>query len=253
MKIATFNLRHHADRWEERFQLVVETLLATGADLIGLQEVSLKLGPKNQAEIIAEAMNGRLDRKEYSVCFKEARGYSKGKEGIAILSKIPVLEVKSVALPKLWRVAQMAKVMVNGQEIGFVNTHLHHEPLHSEEVRYPQAEYVMNWALSQAYPCIIVGDFNAQPYSSTIEMMKDNYSSAFESLHGKEPEFTWPTPLVGGTVSADETEMIDYVFFNPTFFNVVNCKLIGNAPPPEDTTLYPSDHFGVFAEFKIIN
>ena len=251
MKVVTFNLRHHADRWEERFPFVVETLLETEADLIGLQEVSLKLGPKNQAEIIAEVMNEQLGHETYTVYFKEARGYSKGKEGIAILAKIPVFEVKSVALPKLWRVAQMVTVMENGQEIGFVNTHLHHEPLQSEEIRFPQAEYVLNWAVSQRHPCIIVGDFNAQPYSSTIKMMKEKYRSAFEVFHGKEPEFTWPTPLVAESTSADETEMIDYVFYNPDVFTVMECQLIGNVPAPDDSTLYPSDHFGVLAEFDV--
>lgn len=59
MKLITYNLRHHANRWEERFPLVLALLLDEDADLIAFQEVFLLLGEQNQAALIAEALNLR--------------------------------------------------------------------------------------------------------------------------------------------------------------------------------------------------
>jgi endonuclease/exonuclease/phosphatase family metal-dependent hydrolase len=245
MRVATYNLRHHANRWAERFPLVVHTLLQADADLIGLQEVSLRLGNKDQATLIADAMNEQLGLESYKVFFREGAGYLKGKEGIAFLYRVPFLATRSIDLPVLWRVAQLAKVKMHGQIVGVINTHLHHKPIENEEIRYPQTRRVLEWAKSHPFPCVIVGDFNAQPDSSTIKMIKQSYSSAYEQYNGQEPEFTWPTPLL--QADPTRTEMIDYVFYDPSKFQVDHCELIGTYPAVNDESLYPSDHFGILA------
>ncbi|MBN2499331.1 MAG: endonuclease/exonuclease/phosphatase family protein [Anaerolineales bacterium] len=249
MKIITFNLRHHANRWEERLPLVIAELLRENADVIAFQEVSLNLGPDNQAQIIADRLNTLLTTSPYQVFFAEGKGYLKGKEGIALLSRHPIQRAERIKLPKKWRVAQRILIDLDGREIEIVNTHLHHLPLDDEKIRHPQAEALLAWVQDRPVPTVIVGDFNAQPGSSTIEMLKTNYRSAFEAVHGNEPDFTWPTPLVAGTDGDGAPEMIDYIFFKPDQLTATDCYLIGTQPPATDPTLYPSDHFGVAATF----
>ena len=135
-----------------------------------------------------------------------------------------------------------------GRRFGFVNTHLHHEPHHDEVIRYPQAESLLGWAGAQAHPCILVGDFNAFPASTTIQRVKRDYRSAYETVHGAEPEATCPTPL-DPEYAAKEKMPIDYVFYPDTFAAVKSCDLIAATPAPHDPTLYPSDHYGLLAEF----
>ncbi|NSW52871.1 MAG: endonuclease/exonuclease/phosphatase family protein [Anaerolineae bacterium] len=248
MRIATYNLRHHADRWQERFPLVVDTLLAADADLVGLQEVSLRLGTHNQAEIIVDAMHQKLGRECYQVYFVECRGTQKGNEGVAIVSRVPVLETETIALPGIWRVAIRVTVEMEGRRMGLIDTHLHHEPIFEETIRYPQAQALLAWAQQCNHPQIIVGDFNARPDSTTIGLMKSHYLSAYEQLHGREPGHTWPTPLVDG-VKPEEMGMIDYIFYPGADIQVVDCQLIGTDADPADERLYPSDHFGIAAEF----
>ena len=224
MKIATFNLRHHMDRWEERFPLVVQALCDADADLVGLQEVSIKLGPKNQAQLIADAVKA-VSGTHYNVYFTLTREVTKDQEGIAILSKLPLTSAESAALPGPWRVAQMVTVEIEGRTLGFTNTHLHHEPWRDETIRLPQVQFLMAWVNAQPFPCVISGDFNAEPDSSTILHAKQTHRSAYESVHGAEPDFTYPTPLVQPVPA--HTNTIDYLLYAPDALRVHACEKIG--------------------------
>ncbi len=248
MNISTLNLRHHMDRWEERFPLVVQTLLDADADLVGLQEVSIKLGPKNQAQLIADAINQGSAKAPYQVSFTLTREVTKDQEGIAILSRLPVKSFESVALPGPWRVAQMVTVEIEGRLLGFANTHLHHVPWRDESIRLPQAEFFMEWVNGQSFPCVMSGDYNAEPQSSTVLKVKETHRSAYETAHGKEPDFTCPTPLVKPFHDVPDT--IDFLFYASEALRVTGCELIGTEPDPHDPTLYASDHFGLCAEFE---
>jgi endonuclease/exonuclease/phosphatase family metal-dependent hydrolase len=246
MKIATLNLRHHNDRWEERFPLVVDTLLHANADLVGLQEVSIKVGPKDQAQLIADAINARSNQLHYKVYFTPTREVTQDQEGIAILSRLPVESFESIALPGPWRVAQRITVRQEGRLLCFANTHLHHEPWRDESIRLPQAAALMEWVNGQPCPSVISGDFNAEPDSTTILHIKQSHCSAYESVHGTEPNLTYPTPLVVPLPA--HTNTIDYLFYSPDALQVTACEKIGTQSAPLDPTLYPSDHYGLCAE-----
>lgn len=248
MKFATLNLRHHQDRWEERFPLVVQTLLDADADLVGLQEVSLQLGPQNQAELIADEINKMSGKAPYNICFTRTRELTRDQEGIAILSRFPVNHMESIALPGPWRVAQRVTVEIESRQLCFANTHLHHEPWTNESIRLPQVQRFMDWVTAQPLPCVMSGDYNAQPHSTTIQHVKLTHRSAHEAMHGREPDQTYPTPLVQPVPA--HSAVIDYLFFSDEALKVTNCTLIGTQTAPHDDTLCASDHYGVMAEMQ---
>lgn len=64
--VATLNLRHNADRWEERAPLLIEQFVTLEPDTIGLQEVHV---PSNQAAWIVAHVNARIgqDSQPYSL------------------------------------------------------------------------------------------------------------------------------------------------------------------------------------------
>ncbi len=247
MKIATLNLCHHAHRWEERLTLVVETIIEHGIDLIGLQEVWARLGPTHQAEVVAKAINQQLGRQEYQTYFTNSTREN-SQMGIAILARMPVDQFTAIPLPGPWRVAQMVEAAMDGKRFGFVNTHLHNQPVFNESIRLPQAELLMEWVQAQEFPCLISGDFNAPPQSSTIQKIKETHRSAYETKHGQEPDFTFPTPLI----PPQTTEQVDYLFFEPNGFTLKTCELIGTQSAPDDDKLYASDHYGLAAEIDWI-
>ncbi len=250
MNVITFNLRNNSDRWNDRFPLIIHTLLREKADLIGFQEVSTAIGPVNQAELIANQLNAKLGKPFYQPYLTHCRGELSGREGIAILSRLPVLAFDEIALPNIWRVAQKVQVLISDRPVTFFNTHLHHEPLSDESIRYPQAQAVLDWINESKTPNILVGDMNAMPNSGTIQLFKKSLTSAYAACHGQEPAFTFPTPL---TAQGQEITSlaIDYIFFSQSNLSLQDCHLIGDRQLTADPALYPSDHFGLSAKFSL--
>jgi endonuclease/exonuclease/phosphatase family metal-dependent hydrolase len=247
MKIATLNLRHNQDRWDERFRLVVDCLHRSEADVIGMQEVYI---PIRQAHLIADALNVRTPDQPYSVWMEPKWGEEAEIEGIAILSRLPVLEHERLELPEGERVAQRIAVEVDGVRINIANTHLHHRPIEEETIRLPQMRALLDWMFSRASSrWLLTGDMNALPDTSTILLANEHMKSAYFSVHGLHP-ITFPTPLVYAT-RGDFRACIDHIFFDGAL-RATNAQIIGDETPPDDPTLCASDHFGLAADLEMI-
>jgi endonuclease/exonuclease/phosphatase family metal-dependent hydrolase len=242
MKIVTLNLRHNADRWEERFPLVVDCLHQEQADVIALQEVYL---PIQQAHLIADALNSRTPHLPYAV-YVEPKWGDDPWEGVGLLTRLPVLEHARLELPEGQRVAQRLLVVENDTRFHIANTHLHHRPIEDESIRLPQMQALITWMQSQsAAGWLLTGDMNAEPDSTTIHTAQEYLQSTYTTVHGTQP-ITFPTPLVAANFP-DLAITIDYIFYDPRVFTVENAWVTANQPHPADPTLYPSDHFGLGA------
>jgi endonuclease/exonuclease/phosphatase family metal-dependent hydrolase len=154
--------------------------------------------------------------------------------------------------------------------VTLINTHLFWEPGHSEE-RIRQVRKLIDWSgeHSDNLPVIICGDFNAPPDSHSIQLMKERYRSAYESVHHREPAYTYPTPLpmspfhklktvIGflpfihlTVIRMDRHNVLDYIFVNH-LIKVLDCNLVFDRSHPENEKIYASDHFGLFAEVSCI-
>jgi len=240
VRLATLNLRSNANRWDERFPLIIETLLKTNADVIALQEVRIKI---DQHQIIADALGGKSG--DYYETFLCEDWYTPHILANAFLVRLPVIEHERIELPEGFRTAQRVLIDFKGQQVNVVNTHLHHKPYRDECIRLEQMGYILNWMHEHHTPYVLMGDMNARPDSETVNLAKKQLFSAYEMFHGDEPDVTFPTPL-----RADENlspRAIDYIFHTKDF-SVTECKLIGTDPAMDDETLYCSDHFGLMAE-----
>lgn len=247
MKIATLNLRHDQDRWDERFPLVVDCLLRSQAHVIGLQEVAI---PIRQAHLITDALNAQMPDQPYSVWVEPKWGEEAETEGIAILSRLPVLEHERLELPEGERVAQRVAVEVDGVRINIANTHLHHRPVEDESIRLPQMRALLDWMFSRASSrWLLTGDMNALPESSTIAAANERLQSAYFSVHSEHP-ITFPAPLAYAT-RGDFRACIDHIFFDSAL-RVTSARIIGDETPPDDPTLSASDHLGLAADVEVI-
>jgi hypothetical protein len=81
---------------------------------------------------------------------------------------------------------------------------------------------------------------------ASIQKIKETHRSAYEAIHGQEPDFTFPTPLI----PPQELEMVDYLFYDPNVFKVKTCVLIGAQSATNDAALYASDHYGLAAQVE---
>ncbi len=247
MKLITLNLRFTANRWQERFPMIIDLLHQEQPDFVGLQEVSLKV---QQAHLIQGALNYLNPNQPYKLRVANDT-FEPAILANAILSRYPIEEHERICLPQNFRIAHRILANINGHKIIVANTHLHHKPYNDESIRLPQMKAVVDW-LNQLenIPTILMGDFNARPETETVTYAKQSFQSAYQSIHNCEPEKTFPSPLIDKDF---KPRTIDYIFYTPSGLNIIDAKLVANQPAPSDATLYPSDHFGICAKFDFAN
>ncbi len=266
IRVATVNILNDLSHWDERRVLLVEGLQAQSPDLIGLQEVRHPLGASN-ARWLADELGG------YSVHISPKTGLGRRYEGIAVLSRLPVERYEVLDLGSQQRTAQVVQVRVAGRPVVFINAHYYWHPFHWHHLvhgtRILQVARVLDavQALDPGTSVIACGDFNASPGSPAIDMIGRTLVSAHEARHGREPEYTCPTPLVGrGRVRAifsrtmlrlftnrpgqPYSDTLDYIFVSRDM-RVIECSVFLDRPSPDDPTLYASDHLGLAATLEI--
>lgn len=258
-KLITFNLLNKPSRWHARRELIVHELTELQPDVIALQEVSL---PHNNAQWLADQLGG------YSVHTSPKTGALAEREAVATLSRLPVEACHTLSLVAQSRVAQAVRVRVAGRPVVVVNGHFMFH-VYDHIKRTQQVQRVLNWLrlAAASYPMVVCGDFNATPEMRTIRMMKESFSSAYEVAHGREPDYTCPTPLVyrfdavrkglstvGNLIAYRQPQpwrgTLDYIFVDDNF-DVRACDVVLNAPSPNDPSLYPSDHVGLCATLEV--
>lgn len=242
MKILTLNLRHNNDYWDNRKPLVIDLIQEHQPDIIGFQEVWMSI---QQAHLILDDVKGA----PYTIHVTPKQAHH-GKEGIAIATRLPVTQFESLDLPGGERVAQRLMIDLHGTEICFVNTHLHHVPADSEVERLPQMKAILKWLTDITVPTIITGDMNTIPERETIRIAKDRYVSAYEQVHGKEPDFTFPAPLVEDTYPHSPV-MIDYILISSESLTATTAKVVGDEAFGTNPKLSPSDHCGIIATIEL--
>ncbi len=250
--VATLNLRNRQDRWLKRRELVVAEMVDTAPDLISLQEVYRPIG---QANWLKNQINSRLeikgDGRAYRLVQKRRQHFWKGYfDGIAILSKLPILSHDAISLGYGGRVALRANIELPTREtLDFVAVHLHPR-YRDHEARVEQVMKLTGW-LNEQNPVpkrIIAGDFNEVPDGAAILQMKQGYRSAFAELWGKEPVATFPTALVER--EDDWAGCLDYIFISPAVKKVLAVQIFCNKSAVDDPTLYPSDHVGLLVTLE---
>jgi endonuclease/exonuclease/phosphatase family metal-dependent hydrolase len=242
IKVATLNLFNRMGEWERRFPLVIDQLEALAPDVIGLQEVDLGI---DQGMLISRAINRRLPpRPHYRITHAASPGQRAAVFGIGTLAKLDCVQHEILDLMTFERIAQRMVYEVEGQRFALVNTHLHH-PVEAQAERTEQARYLLEWLDRQeALPTVLSGDFNSYEGEETVGLLKGRFRSAYETVHGREPEKTWPTPV--NTWDNSPAGTLDYIYASSEF-KIVDAGLAFDTPSPDDPKLFPSDHLGLFA------
>lgn len=245
IKAITLNLRFTADRWQERFPMIVDLLHTEQPDFVGLQEVALKV---QQAHLIQGALNYLNPAQPYKLRVATDT-FEPPILANAILSRHPIVQHDRIGLPHTFRIAQRITLQLEETTLTIANTHLHHKPYKDESIRLPQIQAVVSW-LDRSENVILLGDFNATLKSKTVQHALQTYQSTYSAIHQCEPDQTFPTPLIDKDF---KPRTIDYIFFRGRALHPFCCHLVGNQPHPDDKTLYPSDHFGISAQFNLLD
>lgn len=250
LTVATLNLRHTADRWLRRRELIVAELLDARPDLIALQEVALLI---RQGHWLRHQLNYRLSgaaQQPYWLYVARRGGLSGWVEGVGILGRLPLVAADRCAL-SAGRVAARVNVLLpSGATLDFVSVHLHSQP-EEPEVREEQVWQLLNWlnGPTAAPTQVAAGCFRETPAGAAIRHMKQLYHSAFVLVQGREPLATFPTALHAvGAVGMCH----DYIFVSPALAQQVQqAHIFCRRPAEGDETLYPSDHVGLLARLEM--
>ncbi len=260
VSILTLNLLSDLSRWRQRGPWVAEGLRQLNPDVVCLQEIKL---PENTAQYLA-------DQTGFSQVFLTPKtGLEASKEGIAILSRLPIQASDWLPLGGQNRVAQIVHLQLNGRPLVIANAHFYWQPGDSP-ARQRQISFLLNHLdnLPGSPPYVVCGDFNATPDTQDIRLVKARLRSAFEVANHAEPLYTSPTPLPRSPLAILRTLLGFFVFLRPRMLkakwkgtldyifvdariHVASARLALNTPAPEDPRIYPSDHFGLLAEITL--
>lgn len=230
IKVLSYNIHHGENvKGELNLQGIANVILATDADLVALQEVdsiTVRTKKTDQLKELA-AQTGMY------IYFGKAMNYDGGGYGTGILSRYPIKESFSVALPPAGqgsepRVAAIVTVQLPGDSLlQFISTHLDHK---NAEARTNQINVLLQH-VQGPLPVIIGGDFNATPETREIGLLTQHFKDATAALGATHPSDT-------------PTHKIDYIFLSNKYkWEVKKAKVIEEA--------VASDHRPVLCELEL--
>jgi endonuclease/exonuclease/phosphatase family metal-dependent hydrolase len=221
---------------------IAEVIASCEPDIVALQEVRVgrtHAGALDQAAIVAAKLGMDLH-------FQPTIRILGEQYGIAVLSRHPSNIVKSGRLPTLSprpsfekRSALWVSVEVDGYPVQVVNAHL---SLRSGERRAQAAALLgPDWMGHPdcADSAVLLGDFNAPPYSRSYRLMAEQLRDAQLSNPTGEAQPTFHTraPLL----------RLDHVFVTKSL------EVVAAAPVRNSLTRVASDHFPLLAELRVRN
>lgn len=234
IKVMSYNIRHGVGM-DQVLDLdrIANEIRASGADIIGLQEVdrhySARSNFEDQAKKLAESLGmhyiygANLDRDPLEP------GGKRRQYGTAVLSRYPTIHSENHLLSSFGQEQRgllEATINVKGNHIQFYSTHL---GLTTEQ-RLAQIDEILAITSQYDRTTIITGDFNALPVSEEIRLMKTLFKDGFED---QGDAFTFP---------ADKPRSrIDYIFVSE------NVELTH----PEVLSTLASDHLPIVGEITL--
>jgi endonuclease/exonuclease/phosphatase family metal-dependent hydrolase len=259
LRVLSLNLWHDAGPWIERRALIRRWIDRLEPDLIGFQE-ALRGPGSHQVEELLEGRGYRVDYAAASRAWRGDRDF-----GNAVASRWPITGREELALPDAGdgetRAALSVQVDAPFGNVGFTCTHLNWKFRHGA-VRERQVQALCDLVLRRrpqgGFPALLVGDFNAEPESAEIR-----YVTGLQSLEGRSvalldawrmggaggPGITWSNRNRYARGALEPERRIDYVFAGFPRRNgvgrILSCQVVCDA---EEAGVWPSDHFGVFAE-----
>lgn len=218
IKVLTYNIFHGATmKGDFNLDLISSVINDANPDLVALQEVDFKTNRAKKYDLATE-LGWRC---KMASVFAKAMNFDHGEYGDAILSKYSFLQTRRIALPytngnEPRTAVEIIVILPSGDTIAFISTHLDH--LKDESDRIAQAKKLNEIFVPSKYPCILAGDFNAQPGSIPINILEEEWAATYD-MKNIEPTFPSDNPLI----------KIDYVMFLPkNRWRTLKTKVISN-------------------------
>ena len=245
-RVVTLNLEQDHKRWDARRPLIDAEVAALKPDVLALNEVSI---PLQSARALRQSATARLGA-DYHLVQQTRTGALAAIEGEALLTRFPVIETGNLDFQTGGMVALVARLQVSGTPVDVYVTHLYMSR-GDDDLRLHQVRQLLAWIdrRDDVAARVVCGDFNATLSQPSAALM----ATRFRPTQTAPTAFT-PLADADGTVSHPYwprlDRCIDYVWTAGPLA-VIASGVCFNRPSPDDPTLWPSDHAGVWADLEL--
>ena len=246
-RIATLNLEQNHKCWQARRELIVQQLGELKPGMLALNEIHI---PEQTGRWLQGAAADRLNMR-YALLQQSKVGDDSPIQAEGLLTRYSVTETASLDYRSHNCVALAARFEIDGRLLDVYVTHLIAAKVEDAARQY-QVGQLREWIRTRADAdfAVVCGDFNATPDQPSIRLM----SGAFRPTQTQPTAFT-PLQEPGGSPSHPEWERfdrcIDYIWVTESI-KVQASGLCFNRAAPDNPTLWPSDHVGVWADLELI-
>ena len=273
LRIVTFNLLHGGplsgfmnddSHLEARLEMATRELEALEPDIVALQEASVS---RRHGDV-----SGRLARHlGFNLAFAPATerifrfwpldrlivGLMGFKEGSAILSRFPIVQSEVYDLPRCRRVLEprillRADLSMPWGLLQIFSTHIGR----GDECQMERVGNIVQEGRGVG-PSLLMGDFNTLDTSKVLTMLQEKagFVDAFRTANPGVPGLTvWQRIHVERPTVFRRVDFIFLLNGQESTAEVRSSRVVLDRPGrlPNGTALWPSDHYGVFAEIKIV-
>ncbi len=246
MKLITLNTWGKCGPFRKRWDYFLKELERFSPDILCLQEV----------------VNDELPKKiQHSFALNHI--HSSYIAGLAIISRFPLLETDTLTYQTCSpletdyeRKVIFTKIKINDRNLVIANTHLAWRE-EDHPTREGQVKELLEVLKKLKDPSMITGDLNDVPESSPLVKVKTvGYKNLIEDfIPVNQKAVTWDNQnlfIQTHNVRFPDRQ-IDYILIHPSVSKIlkpISCKVIFNRM--NEKQIYPSDHYGIFAEFEIV-
>jgi endonuclease/exonuclease/phosphatase family metal-dependent hydrolase len=247
LRIATLNVEQNHKCWEARRELIVQQWDEMKPDMLALNEIYL---PEQTGRWLQRAAAERLHIR-YTLLQQSKVGEDSHTQAEGLLTRYPVIETANLDYRSHNCVALAARFEIDGRLLDVYVTHLIAAKVEDAARQY-QVGQLLDWIRSRddADFTVVCGDFNAAPDQPSIRLM----SGVFRPTQTEPTAFT-PLQETGGSPTHPEWERfdrcIDYIWVTQSI-QIRASGLWCNKPAPDNPTLWPSDHVGVWADLELV-
>ena len=248
LRIATLNTAQNHKLWELRRELIAAQLAELNPAVLAINEIHL---PTQTGRWLQRSATARIGTK-YTLLQQSKVGEDTRTEAEGLLTRHPFTETGSLDYRSHNCVAQVARFEIAGRLLDVYVTHLIAARVEDSARQY-QVRQLLEWVRSRndAGFSVVCGDFNAPPDQPSIRLMLD---ASFRPTQTQPTAFS-PLEEPGGMPTHPEwprfDRCIDFIWVSQAI-NIRDSGLCFNKPAPDNPTLWPSDHVGVWADLEFI-
>lgn len=261
LTLLNLNIWNYNAPWTERRARIIELIQRTEPDLVALQEVRYHDWlpyPSHQADQILAELSDYHNIWHPAHYWPPGEGDNRGQtcwEGLAIFSRSPIVDQTHLRLSRdledprdvHQRLVLGAQIQTPAGPFWLFDTHYPLSAGARDRVALETHRFVRQTAGESAF--VLAGDFNAQPTDlpirflsgrAEIEDQTGTLVDVWDACRPDEPGYTYP--------AWGPARRIDYLWA-PSTVQIEALSVVGQVPNQE--TISPSDHCGLYATIKL--